>query len=191
MRKVELSKELLSLYSRRNSSGQRQEEAVKAERFDEADAATTAIGQVQERISQLEGIHADTDRSLWECKKRQDELGRKICEFHPTVLREMDDLRQKCEAERDQFEAELKQRRESGVGILQDERDEIEKDRSDIALEQDFLGKNQSELKERIDEETRIDQDELDDLKEKRKANRVCTIPMTLCAVFDGCFAWY
>ncbi|KAG0295357.1 hypothetical protein BGZ96_011925 [Linnemannia gamsii] len=172
MRKIELCKELLSLYSRRNSSGQRQEEAVKSERFEEADAATTAISQVQERISQLEGIYADTDRSLWECKKRQDELGRKICELHPTVLQEMDDLRLKREAERDQFEAELRQRQETEVGVLQGERDEIEKDRSDIALEQDFLGKNQSELKERIDDETRIDQDELDDLKEKRKTNR-------------------
>ncbi|KAF9334695.1 hypothetical protein BGZ91_010755 [Linnemannia elongata] len=171
-RKIELCKELLSLYSRRNSSEQRQAEAVKAERFEEADAATTAIGQVQERISQLEGIYADTDRSLWECKKRQDELGRKICEFHPMVLREMDDLRLKREAEREQFVAELNQRRESEVAVLQGERDEIEKDRSDVALEQDFLGKNQIELKERIDEETRIDQDELNDLKEKRKANR-------------------
>lgn len=164
---------------------------MKAERFEEADAATTAIGQVQERISQLEGIYADTDRSLWECKKRQDELSRKICEFHPTVLREMDDLRLKREAERDQFEAELRQRRESEVEVLQRERDEIEKDRSDIALEQDFLGKNQSELKERIDEETRIDQDELDDLKEKRKVNRVCAISMTPCAVFGNCLTSY
>ncbi|KAG0372185.1 hypothetical protein BGX24_000590 [Mortierella sp. AD032] len=172
MRKVELCKELLSLYSRRNSSEQRQEAAVKAERFEEADAATTAIVQVQDRISQLEGLFADTDRALWECKKRQDELGRKICEFHPLVLREMDDMRVKRETERDQFEVELKERRETEVGVLQGERDEIEKDRSDIALEQDFLGKNQSELKERIDDETRIDQDELDDLKEKRRANR-------------------
>ncbi|KAF9128483.1 hypothetical protein BGW39_005016 [Mortierella sp. 14UC] len=172
MRKVELCKELLSLYSRRNSNEQRQEDAVRAERFEEADAAKTAIGQVQERISQLEGIYADTDRSLWECKKRQDELGRKICEVHPIIMREMDDMRVKGEAERDRFEAEARQRRESAVGVLQAERDEIEKDRSDIALEQDFLGKNQSELRERIDEETRIDQDELDDLKEKRRANR-------------------
>ncbi|KAG0274084.1 hypothetical protein BGZ95_010118 [Linnemannia exigua] len=172
MRKVELGKELLSLYSRRNSSEQRQEDAVKAERFEEADAATVAIVQVQERISQLEGIYADTDRALWECKKRQDDLGRKICEFHPIVLREMDEMRVKRETERDQFEVDLKERRETEVGVLQRERDEIEKDRSDIALEQDFLGKNQSELKERIDDETRIDQDELDDLKEKRRANR-------------------
>ncbi|KAF9543126.1 hypothetical protein EC957_001271 [Mortierella hygrophila] len=171
-RKIELCKELLSLYSRRNSSEQRQAEAVRAERFEEADAATTAIDQVQERIAQLERIYADTDRSLWECKKRQDELGRKICEFHPTVLKEMDDLRLKREAEREHFVAELNQRRVSEVAVLQGERDEIEKDRSDIALEQDFLGKNQSELKERIDEETGIDQDELNDLKEKRKANR-------------------
>ena len=55
----------------------------------------------------------------WECKKRQDELGRKICELHPMMLREMDDLRLKREAERDQFEAELRQRRESEVGVLQ------------------------------------------------------------------------
>ncbi|KAF9098151.1 hypothetical protein BGX23_006956 [Mortierella sp. AD031] len=170
--KIELCKELLSLYSRRNSNEQRQEEAVKAERFEEADATTMAIVQVQERISQLEGIYADTDRSLWECKKRQDELGRKICEFHPLVLREMDEMRLKREADRDQFGAELKQQRESEVADLQSERDEIEKDRSDIALEQDFLGKTQGELKERIDEETRFDQDELDDLREKRKANR-------------------
>ncbi|KAF9103643.1 hypothetical protein BGX29_003117 [Mortierella sp. GBA35] len=170
--KIELCKELLSLYSRRNSNEQRQEEAVKAERFEEADATTMAIVLVQERISQLEGIYADTDRSLWECKKRQDELGRKICEFHPLVLREMDEMRLKREADRDQFGAELKQQRESEVADLQSERDEIEKDRSDIALEQDFLGKTQGELKERIDEETRFDQDELDDLREKRKANR-------------------
>ncbi|KAF9901238.1 hypothetical protein EC991_006391 [Linnemannia zychae] len=171
-RKVELCKELLSLYSRRNSSEQRQEDAVKAERFDEADAAKTAILQVQERISQLEGIYADTDRALWGCKRRQDELGRKICECHPIVMRGMDELRAQGETERDQFEAESRQRREKTVEFLQAKRDEVEKDRSDIALEQDFLGKNQNELKERIDEETRIDQEELDELKEKRRGNR-------------------
>ncbi|KAF9924501.1 hypothetical protein FBU30_005550 [Linnemannia zychae] len=172
MHKVDLCKELLSLYSRRNSSERRQEEAAKAENFEEADAATRAIDQVQERISQLEGIYADTDRSIWECKKRQDELGKKICEFHPLVLQELDEVRLKREAERNQFESELRQRRDIEVEALQNKRDEIEKDRSDIALEQDFLGKNQSELKERIDEETRLDQDLLDEMREKRKTNR-------------------
>lgn len=173
--KIELSKELLSLYSRRNINERRQEEAAKKEQFEDAAAAATTIAHVYERISKLEGIYADVDRSLWACKKRQDELAKSITEMHRAVMLEAENVRQAKEKE--EYQVEAKKMHESVLNAIAAGREELEKEKSDLALGQDFLGKNEAELQERMQEETKAEQDEVDDLMEKREAVRVrfCT----------------
>ncbi|KAG0313526.1 hypothetical protein BGZ99_008836 [Dissophora globulifera] len=170
--KVELCTELLSLYSRRNTNEAKQEEAAKSEQFEVADSAATTIRHVQERIQKLEGIYAETDRSLWKCKTRQDELGRSVSEMHQAVMQEMEQMRQTREKERDTFQNEMQAARASELGRIQNSKDEIVKETSDLALVQDFLGKNEAELMERMKEETKVEQTELDGLTEERDAVR-------------------
>ncbi|KAF9960231.1 hypothetical protein BGZ72_007622 [Mortierella alpina] len=170
--KIELSKELLSLYSRRNINERRQEEAAKNEQFEDAAAAATTIVHVHERISKLEGIYADVDRSLWSCKKRQDELARLITEMHHAVMLETENMRRAKETEQEEYQVEAKKMHESVLKAIVTGREELEKEKSDLALGQDFLGKNESELQERMLEETKTEQDELNDLTEKREAVR-------------------
>ncbi|KAF8941529.1 hypothetical protein BGZ58_006932 [Dissophora ornata] len=170
--KIELCKELLSLYSRRNMNEQKQEEAAISEQFDEADSAATTIHIVQDRIQKLEGIYGETDEALWKCKKRQDELGRSISEMQQAVMQEMEQMRLTREKEKDDYQIEMKSVRESEMERIQSEREDIEKEKSDVALGQDFLRKDESELLERMEEETKTEQDELDGLVEKRNTTR-------------------
>ncbi|KAG0207569.1 hypothetical protein BGX28_001232 [Mortierella sp. GBA30] len=170
--KVELGKELLSLYSRRNMNERRQETAVKEENFEEANSAATTISQVQERILKLEGIYTETDRSLWACKKRQDELAQSIKEMHQAVMHEAEEVRQSREKEKEEFEVEMKKRHETELETIMAGREDLEKERSDLALGRDFLGKNEAELLERMEEETKTEQEELDGLMEKRETTR-------------------
>ncbi|KAG0261754.1 hypothetical protein BG011_000718 [Mortierella polycephala] len=170
--KVELCKELLSLYSRRNINDQKQETAAKAEQFEEADSAATTIRLVQERIQKLERIYAEADKTLWDNKRRQDELGRSISERQQDVIQEMELMRQTKEKEKESFEKDLQKARENELDRILAERDEVDKERSDVALGQDFLGKNEAELQERMAEETKVEQDELEDLMGKQDANR-------------------
>ncbi|KAF9948327.1 hypothetical protein BGZ70_002269 [Mortierella alpina] len=170
--KIELSKELLSLYSRRNINERRQEEAAQKEQFEDAAAVATTIAHVHERISKLEGIYSDVDRSLWACKKRQDELARSITEMHQAVMLEAEDLRQTKEKEREESLAEAKMMRENVLNAILTGREALEKEKSDLALGQDFLGKDEAELQERMQEETKAEQDEVDELLEKREAVR-------------------
>ncbi|KAG0366543.1 hypothetical protein BGZ54_005206 [Gamsiella multidivaricata] len=170
--KIELCKELLSLYSRRNTNEQRQEEATRTEQFEEADVAATTIRLIHERVQKVEGAYMETDRALWKSKKRQDELSRQIADMQQAVMHEMDQMRQERETEKGVRRMELQRVRESEMERIQGERDEVEKEKSDIALGQDFLGKNEAELLERMEEETKTEQDEMDDLIEKRNATR-------------------
>ncbi|KAF9982944.1 hypothetical protein BGZ75_005580 [Mortierella antarctica] len=170
--KIELSKELLSLYSRRNINERRQEEAAKKEQFEDAAAAATTIAHVHERISKLEGIYADVDRSLWACRKRQDELARSITEMHHAVMLEAENVRQAKEKEKEEYQVEAKKMHETVLNAIVAGREELEKEKSDLALGQDFLGKNESELQERMQEETKAEQDEVDELMEKRETVR-------------------
>ncbi|KAF9103524.1 hypothetical protein BGX27_010545 [Mortierella sp. AM989] len=170
--KTELCKELISLYSRRNTNEKKQEEAAKTEQFEEADSAATTIRLVHERIQKLEKIYVDTDQALWRCKKRQDELGRPISEMHQTVMQEMDQIRQTREQEQEEYRTEMQKMREKEMERIQYEKEEIDKEESDIALGQDFLKKNEAELLERMEEETKAEQDELNDLKEKQNSTR-------------------
>ncbi|KAF9353220.1 hypothetical protein BGX26_009008 [Mortierella sp. AD094] len=170
--KVELCKELISLYSRRNINERKQEEAAKMEQFEEADSAATTIQLVQERIQKLEKIYLDTDQALWKCKKRQDELGTSISEMHQAVMKEMDKMRQVREQEQEEYQTEMQRMREKEIERIQGEREEVDKEESDVALGQDFLEKNEAELLERMEEETKAEQEELDDLKEKQNATR-------------------
>ncbi|KAG0224498.1 hypothetical protein BGX31_007981 [Mortierella sp. GBA43] len=162
--KIELRKELLSLYSRRRNKERKQEEAVKSEQFEEAESATAALRLVQERIQKLEGHYTETDCT--------DELGKSITEMHQAVMQELDQMKQTKEKEQENRRQELQRIHEGEIERIQSERDEIERERSDIALEEDFLGKNEAELLEQMDEETRAEQEELDNLKAKRNATR-------------------
>ncbi|KAF9173533.1 hypothetical protein BGX21_011505 [Mortierella sp. AD011] len=170
--KVELCKELISLYSRRNINEKKQEEAAKMEQFEEADSAATTIRLVQERIQKLEKIYMDTDQALWKCKKRQDELGMSISEMHQAVMKELEQMRRVREQEQEEYQTEMQRMREKEIERIQGEREEVDKEKSDIALGQDFLEKNEAELLERMEEETKAEQEELDDLKEKQNATR-------------------
>ncbi|KAF9195167.1 hypothetical protein BGZ51_004594 [Haplosporangium sp. Z 767] len=170
--KIELCKELLSLYSRRNINDQKQETAVKAEQFEEADSAATTIRLVQERIQKLEKIYAETDKTLWNIKRRQDELGRSISERQQDVIQEMEHMRQTKEKEKESFEKDLQKARENELDRILAERDEVDKEKSDIASGQDFLGENEAELQKRMAEETKVEQDELEDLISKQDATR-------------------
>ncbi|KAF9570182.1 hypothetical protein EC968_002121 [Mortierella alpina] len=170
--KIELSKELLSLYSRRNINEKRQEIAAKKEQFEDAAAAATTIAHVHERISKLEVIYAEVDRSLWACKKRQDELARSITEMHHAVMLEAENVRQAKEKEKEEYQVEAKKMRENVLNTIAAGREELEKEKSDLALGQDFLRKNEAELQERMHEETKTEQDEIDELMKKREAVR-------------------
>ncbi|KAF8984601.1 hypothetical protein BGZ46_007514 [Entomortierella lignicola] len=170
--KVELCKELISLYSRRNINEKKQEEAAKLEHFEEADSAATTIQLVKERIQKLEKIYLDTDQSLWKYKKRQDELGRSISEMHQAVMQEMDQMRQAREREQAEYQVEAEKMRKKEIERIQSEREEVDKEKSDIALGKDFLEKNEAELLERMEEETKVEQEELNVLNEKQIATR-------------------
>ncbi|CAO3569616.1 unnamed protein product [Mortierella alpina] len=170
--KIELSKEMLSLYSRRNINERRQEEAAQQEQFEDAAAAATTIAHVLERISKLEGIYSEVDRSLWACKKRQDELARSITEMHRAVMLEAENMRQAKEKEKEECQIEANMMRESVQNAIMAGREALEKEKSDLALGQDFLGKNEAELQERMQEETKAEQDEVDALLVKREAVR-------------------
>ncbi|KAI1309995.1 hypothetical protein EDD11_003913 [Mortierella claussenii] len=170
--KSELSKELLSLYSRRNINEVKQEEAARMEQFVEADSAATTIRLVQERIHKLETIYVETGEALWKCKKRQDELAKSISEMHQTVIHEMEEMRQAREKERIEYQLELESVKEKEMDRVLTERTEVEKENSDIALGQDFLGKNEAELLERMEEETKMEQEEMGELVEKQKSTQ-------------------
>src|SRR5690606_13006838 len=103
-------------------------------------------------------------KALWNNKRRQAELGRSISEKQQDVIQEMDHMRQSKEKEKENFEKDLQKAREDGLDRILAERDELDKEKSDVALGQDFLGKNEAELQERMAEETKVEQDELDDL---------------------------
>jgi len=171
--KVELRKELLSLYCRRKNNERKQEEAVKMERFEEAECVMATLRLVQDRIQKLEGHYTETDRTLWKCKKRQDELGKSITEMHQVVMQELEQIQQTKEKEQEDRRVELKRIHDSEMERIQSEREIIERERGDIALAKDFLGKNEAELLSRMDEETKVEQEQLDDLKAKRNATRV------------------
>jgi hypothetical protein len=170
---VELRKELLSLYCRRKNNERKQEEAVKMERFEEAECVMATLRLVQDRIQKLEGHYTETDRTLWKCKKRQDELGKSITEMHQVVMQELEQIQQTKEKEQEDRRVELKRIHDSEMERIQSEREIIERERGDIALAKDFLGKNEAELLSRMDEETKVEQEQLDDLKAKRNATRV------------------
>ncbi|KAG0034561.1 hypothetical protein BGZ81_004105 [Podila clonocystis] len=171
--------ELQGLYSQRNQAEMQQENAASAEDFEQADTVTKSLQIAQGRIQRLEKELSQVDKSLWEAKKKQDELGQSISTMHQAVMQEMVQMKQTREQDLANFELTAKKAQESEMERIHADREQLEKTKSDLALEQDFLGKNEAELCERMEEETKIEQEELDELMEKRKATRAEILALT------------
>lgn len=171
--KTSICQELQGLYNQRNQAEVQQEKAASAEDFEQADTVTKSLQIVQGRIQRQEKELLHLDKSLWESKKKQDELGRSISTMHLAVIQEMGQMKQAREQELADFEQAAKKVQESQMEKILADREQLEKTKSDLVLEQDFLGKNEAELCERMEEETKVEQEELDELMEKRKATRV------------------
>lgn len=172
-KKISICQELQGLYNERNQAEVQQEKAASAEDFEQADTVTKSLQIVQDRIQRQEKELLQLDKSLWETKKKQDELGQSISKMHQAVMQEMVQMKQAREQELADFEQATKKAQESEMEKIHADREQLEKTKSDLVLEQDFLGKNEAELCERMEEETKVEQEELDELMEKRKATRV------------------
>ncbi|KAF9307301.1 hypothetical protein BGZ74_007111 [Mortierella antarctica] len=178
-KKISAYQDLQGLYSQRNQAELQQEKAACAEDFEQAGTVTKSLQIVQGRIQRLEKELSQLDKSLWEAKKKQDELGRSISTMHQAVMQEMVQMKQMREQEQADFEQAAKMAQESEMEKIHADRERLEKTKSDLVLEQDFLGKNEAELCERMEEETKVEQEELDELMEKRKATRAEILSLT------------
>ncbi|KAG0048737.1 hypothetical protein BGZ83_006340 [Gryganskiella cystojenkinii] len=170
--KIDLCRELISLYSRRNINEKRQGKAIAEEAFEEADAAATTIRLVQERIQKLEAIYAETDKALWETKKQQDELGQSIIQTHGAVMQEMDLMRQAREQEKKEYQEEFEQQRETEQTRIQTERQELHKAEDEVAERKKQLNEEQAKIAEQVGTETMIEQTEMSLLMDKRTKAR-------------------
>ncbi|GJJ77690.1 hypothetical protein EMPS_10049 [Entomortierella parvispora] len=166
--KVDLCRELISLYSRRNTNEKKQEEAIAAEAFEDAEAAGTTIYLIQERIMKLESIYGETDKALWEAKKQQDELGQSIVETHGAVMQEMDQMRQAREQEKRDYQEEMEKQREIEQARIQAERQEIKQAGDEIAARKEVLEKEREKIAGHVGTDTAIEQVEMTLLLEKR-----------------------
>jgi len=171
--KVDLCRELISLYSRRNTNEKKQEEAIAAEAFEDAEAADTTIRLIQERIMKLESIYAETDKALWEAKKQQDELGQSIVETHGAVMQEMDQMRQAREQEKKGYQEDMEKQREVEQARIQAERQELQLAADEITTRREHLGKEQEKIADQVGIDTAIEQVEMTLLLEKRAKVRV------------------
>ncbi|KAG0039082.1 hypothetical protein BGZ82_009780 [Podila clonocystis] len=178
-KKISTCHELQGLYSQRNQAEMQQENAASSEDFEQADTVTKSLKIVQGRIQRLEKELSQVDKTLWEAKKKQDELGRSISMMHQAVMQEMKQMKQTREQDLADFELAAKKAQESEMERIHADREQLEKTESDLALEQDFLGKSEAELCERMEEETKVEQEELDELMEKRKATRAEIVALT------------
>ncbi|KAF9336433.1 hypothetical protein BG006_008714 [Podila minutissima] len=178
-KKISAYQDLQGLYSQRNQAELQQEKAASVEDFEQAGTVTKSLQIVQDRIQRLEKEVSQLDKSLWEAKKKQDELGRSISTMHQAVLQEMAQIKQMREQEQADFDQAAKKAQESEMEKVHADREQLEKTKSDLVLEQDFLGKNEAELCERMEEETKVEQEELDELMEKRKATRAEILSLT------------
>ncbi|KAG0343894.1 hypothetical protein BG004_004909 [Podila humilis] len=178
-KKVLFKQELQQLYSKCHKYEGQQENAAGAEDFGQADSAAKALQLVQGRIQYQEKEVSLIDKSLWEAKKKQDELGRSISALHEAVMQEMVMMKQARERNLSDFKQAALLSQKSEMERIQADRQQLEKTRSDLVLEQDFLGKNESELCERMEEETKQEQAELDVLMDKRKSTRLEIIELT------------
>lgn len=172
-KKISICQELQGLYNQRNQAEVLQEKAASAEDFEQADTVTKSLQIVQGRFQRQEKELLQLGKSLWETKKKQDELGRSISTMHQAVMQDLVQMKQAREQELADFEQAAKKAQESQMEKILADREQLEKTKSDLVLEQDFLGKNEAELCERMEEETKVEQEELDELMEKRKATRV------------------
>ncbi|ORZ12117.1 hypothetical protein BCR41DRAFT_371935 [Lobosporangium transversale] len=92
--------------------------------------------------------------------------------MHQEVLQEMEQMQQARENEIADCRAKMNKAFDREMDRIQAEREEIEKEKSDIALGQDFLEKNEAELLEHMEEETKTEQEEMNDLIVKQNATR-------------------
>ncbi|KAG0100096.1 hypothetical protein BGZ93_004252 [Podila epicladia] len=178
-KKVSAYQDLQGLYSQRNQAELQQEKAASAEDFEQAGTVTKSLQIVQGRIQRLEKELSQLDKSLWEVKKKQDELGWSISTMHQAVMQEMVQMKQTREQEQADFEQAAKKAQESEMAKIHADREQLGKTKSDLVLEQDFLGKNEAELCERMEEETKVEQEELNELMEKRKVTRAEILSLT------------
>lgn len=184
-KKISVCQELQGLYSQKNQAEVQQEKAANAEDFEQADTVTKSLQIVQGKIQREEKELMLLDKTLWEAKKKQDELGRSISTMHQTIMQEMVQIKLTREQDLADFEQVAKKAQESELEKIHADREQLEKFKSDLVLEQDFLGKNEAELCERMEEETKVEQEELDELMEKRKATRVRYLAMDSWNVSD------
>ncbi|KAF9319923.1 hypothetical protein BG003_007768 [Podila horticola] len=178
-KKISVCQELQGLYSQKNQAEVQQEKAANAEDFEQADTVTKSLQIVQGKIQREEKELMLLDKTLWEAKKKQDELGRSISTMHQTIMQEMVQIKLTREQDLADFEQVAKKAQESELEKIHADREQLEKFKSDLVLEQDFLGKNEAELCERMEEETKVEQEELDELMEKRKATRAEILSVT------------
>lgn len=171
--KVDLCRELISLYSRRNTNEKKQEEAIAAEVFEDAEVAGTTIRLIHERITKLESIYAETDKALWEAKKQQGELGQSIVETHGAVMQEMDQMRQTREQEKREEMEEMEKQREVEQSRIQAERQELQLAADEIATRTEQLRKQQEKIADQVGTDTAIEKIEMTLLVEKRAKVRV------------------
>ncbi|KAF9581574.1 hypothetical protein BGW38_001360 [Lunasporangiospora selenospora] len=170
--KIGLFKELQRLYDRRNVNELQQAEAVKSERFEEADSIGTKMTTERERQREAEIRLAETDGHLWVLRRKQAEMTRTIAALFGRAIEEAIEKGETLSQKRQTYEEQTSEFLEEKKRQIQAKREDLEKQKSDVALGMDFLGKDEAELVERMDEETRTEQDELDGLTEKRKAIR-------------------
>ncbi|KAG0262347.1 hypothetical protein DFQ27_002419 [Actinomortierella ambigua] len=168
MRKADLDKELLSLYSRRNQCEVKQGQAAAQEQYEEAEGLRVRARAIAERIETVEPLLAETERRLWAVGQRQLELGKSVAQSQLQLIQEMQRSQQHRRAKMRQVQEREVRRHLEEVGRIAAEREKVEQERSEIALSADFLGKNEQELKSRMEDETKTEQEQLQEVLDAR-----------------------
>ncbi|KAF9976823.1 hypothetical protein BGZ73_007731 [Actinomortierella ambigua] len=168
LRKAELDKELLSLYSRRNQCELKQSQAAAQEQFEEAEALRLRAHTIAERIATVEPLLAETERRLWALGQKQIELGKGVAQSQLQLIQEMKSWQQQRRTKMKQLQEREEKQQQDEMQRIATERESVEKEWSDIALGVDFLGKNEQELKDRMEEDTKAEQDQLREVLDAR-----------------------